>query len=309
MKNQKTFSALSIAGLFLASMIYMGCSKERIETRSLNQYNSPNSYLDSKKEQEQEFVINSDSGGTIIGNQGTKLYGSRHCFVFPNGDSVALPFSIKLVELYGAKQMIYYQMPTVAGGTILKTDGEIRYRAFKNGTELKLKPDPCLAAIEMPNSAPQSGMKVFYGFDSGGFPDWTDNPASLGVTTSLSPNFTTNSYGYAASIARLGWINCGQTAGSSSNSVLNFASTVDDLTNVAIFIYIPATKTVMQVYGNLVSTNIPNGSAVKVVCIAVDASNTLFSYTQNLTVTANTQIDVTMAATTDPALTSVLTGL
>lgn len=308
MKNQKTISALSFAMILFASLLYVGCSKDRIETRQLNQYNSPNSYLDSKKEQEQEFVINADSGGTIVGNQGTKLYGSRQCLMFPNGDSVALPYSIKLVELYGAKQMIYYQMPTVAGGTILKTDGEIRYRAFKNGTELVLKPDPCLAAIEMPNAAPQAGMKVFYGFNSGGHPDWTDNPASLGVTTTMSPNFTTNSYGYAASIAKLGWINCGQLAGSSSNSTLTFASTVDDLTNVAIFVYIPATKTVMQVY-NLASTAIPNGSAVKIVCIAVDASNTLFSYSQNLTVTSNTQIDVTMTATTDPALTSLLTAL
>jgi hypothetical protein len=64
----------------------------------------------------------------------------------------------------------------------------------------------------------------------------------------------------------------------------------------------------MQVY-NLASTAIPNGSAVKIVCIAVDASNTLYSYSQNLTLTSNTQIDVTMAATTDPALTSLLTGL
>jgi hypothetical protein len=308
MKNQKKISALSFGLLLVTSLLYVGCSKERIQTRSLNQYNSPNSYLDSKKEQEQEFVITSDSGGTIVGNQGSKLYGSRHCFMFPNGDSVALPYSIKLVELYGAKQMIYYQMPTVAGGTILKTDGEIRYRAFKNGTELVLKPDPCMAAIEMPNAAPQAGMRVFYGFNSGGHPDWTDNPSALGVTTSLSGNFTTPSYGYAAPIARLGWINCGQLAGSASNSTLTFASTVDDLTNVAIFVYIPATKTVMQVY-NLASSSIPNGSAVKIVCIGVDAANTLYSYSQNLTVTANTQIDVTMAATTDPALTALLTGL
>lgn len=308
MKTSKKSTTLTFALFVVASLFYVGCSKERIETRQLNQYNSPNSYLDSKKEQEQEFVINADSGGTIIGNQGTKLYGSRQCLMFPNGDTVALPFSIKLVELYGAKQMIYYRMPTVAGGTILNTDGEIRYRAFKNGTELVLKPDPCLAAIEMPNSAPQSGMRVHYGFVASGYPDWTDNPSTLGVTTSQSGNFTTNSYGYAAPIARLGWINCGKTAGSSSNSVLTFASQVDDLTNVAIFVYLPATKTVMQAY-NLTTTNIPNGSQAKIVCIAVDANNTLYSYTQNLTVIANTQIDVTMSATTDAALTSVLSSL
>ena len=136
MKTIRKSSLFIFAFVLLASVIYSGCSKERIDTRSLNKYNSPNTYLDSKKESEQEFTITADSGGPIIGNQGTKLYGSRQCLQFPNGDTVALPYTIKLVELYGAKQMIYYQMPTVAGGTILKTDGEIRYRAFKNNTEL-----------------------------------------------------------------------------------------------------------------------------------------------------------------------------
>jgi len=305
MKTRNNIPNLLIILMIGSSLFYIGCSKDRIEPRQMNKYNSPNSYLDSKKEQEQDFIITADSGGTIIGNQGTKLYGSRQCLMMPNGDTVALPFTIKLVELYTPKQMIYYQMPTVAGGTILRTDGEIRYRAFKNSTELLLKPDPCLAAIEMPNSSPQSGMRVFYGYNTN---DWTDNPATLGVTTSQSGNFTTNSYGYAASIAKLGWINCGKLAGSSSNSTLSFSSQVDDLTNVAIFIYLPATKTVMQVQ-NLNSTAIPNGSSAKIVCIAVDASNTLFSYTQNLTVNANTSIDVTMSATTDAALTSVLSAL
>ena len=306
----KTFKKIPsfFAFILFTSLLYLGCSKERIQERQLNSYNSPNSYLDNKKEQEQEFTITADSGGPIIGKQGTKLFGSRHCLKYPNGDSVALPFTIKLVELYTPKQMIYYQMPTVAGGEILKTDGEVRYRAFKNGTELVLRDNASCVAVEMPNAAPQPGMNVFYGFDSGGHPDWTKKPASLGVTSGVSGNFSTTTYGYLASIARLGWINCGKLAGTSSNSTLTFASTVDDLTNVAIFIYFPATKTVMQVY-NLTTTNIPNGSDVKIIAIAVDASNTLFSFSQNITVTATKQIDVTMAASDDAALTTVLDNL
>ena len=124
----------------------------------------------------------------------------------------------------------------------------------------------------------------------------------------LSPAFTTTVTAYAASIARLGWINCGQNAGSSPTSSLTFASTVDDLTNVGIFVYFPATKTVMQVY-NMSSLPIPNGSNVKIICIAVDASGNLFSYDNTKTINSNEQIDVTMVATTDAALTTFLNGL
>lgn len=308
MKKLNTISQLSFLLVFLSSVFYYSCSKDRIQDRQLNSYNSPNTYLDSKKQQEQEFTIDTSGSGPIIGNQGTKIWGGKECLMFPNGDSVAWPFTIKLVELYKPKDMIYYQMPTVASSGILKTDGEIRLRAFKNGTELLLKPNPCMAQIEMPNAAPQPNMRVFYGFVTNGLPDWTDNPASLGVTTTLNPVFSTTPYGYAASIARLGWINCGLQAGSTSNSTLSFTSTVDDLTNVAIFIYFPSTKTVMQVH-NLSSAQIPNGSAVKIIAIAVNGSGELYSFYQTQTVNTSASVDVTMSSTSDTALTALLDGL
>lgn len=306
MKTKNLLKYLMVAAT--VSTIFTACKKDRIEEdRTLNDYSSPNSYLDSKKQEEQEFLITADSGGPIVGNQFTTIWGGRQCLMFPNGDTVGLPYTIKLVELYTPKDMIYYQMPTVASDTILETDGEIRVRAFKDGTELMLVPD-CSWAIKMPNSAPKNYMRAFYGFPTSNYVNWTDNPASLGVTTSFNPIFTTTSDGYLNSIVKLGWVNCGITRGSGNNHHLSFASTTDNLTNVAIFVYFPATKTVMQVFGSL-SGSIPDGSSVKIVAIAVDGSGTLFSFNQNLTMTSSTAVEVTMAATTDANLTALLNGL
>lgn len=288
--------------------VFTACKKDRIEEdRTLNEYSSPNSYLDSKKQEEQEFLITADSGGPIVGNQFTTIWGGRQCLMFPNGDTVALPYTVKLVELYKPKDMIYYQMPTVASDTILETDGEIRVRAFKDGTELVLVPG-CSWAIKMPNSAPKNYMRTFYGFPTSNYVNWTDNPASLGVTTSFNAIFTTATDGYLNSIVKLGWVNCGITRGSSTNHIMTFSSTTDNLTNVAIFVFFPATKTVMQAY-NSTSGSIPNGSSVKIVAIAVNGSGTLFSFSQNLTMTSSTAVEVTMAATTDANLTALLDGL
>ncbi len=289
-------------------IIFTACKKDRIEEdRSLNEYSSPNSYLDSKKQAEQEFIITADSGGPIVGNQFTTIWGGRQCLMFPNGDTVAFPYTVKLVELYTPKDMIYYQMPTVASDTILETDGEIRVRAFKDGTELVLVPG-CSWAIKMPNTAPKNYMRTFYGFPTSNYVNWTDNPSSLGVTTSFNPVFTTATDGYLNSIVKLGWVNCGITRGSSNNHHLSFASTTDNLTNVAIFVYFPTTKTVMQVFGSM-SGSIPDGSPVKIIAIAVDGSGTLFSFNQNLTMTSSTAVEVTMTATTDANLTALLNGL
>jgi len=305
MKNFKIIFGLSFI-LTLTAIIF-SCSKERIqEPTTTNTYSSPNTYLNSKQQAEQEFDIDSTGSGPIIGNQGTKIWMGRQCLMKPNGDSVFYPFKIKLVELYTPKDMIYYQMPTVASGNILETDGEIRLRAFKDGVELLLRPNGCSAQIEMPNAAPKNYMRVFYGFNN---TNWTDNPASLGVTTSLNPVFSQTSYGYLNQIAKLGWINCGVNASSTPASALTFTSTVDDLTNVGIFIYIPGKKTVMQVGSGLVSDQIPNGTTVKIVLIGIGSNGQLYSYNQNLTVNSNTQITVTMAQTTDAALTTLLNSL
>lgn len=305
MKNLKVIYGLFFLLVLASTVVMFSCSKDRIQQPTLNTYSSPNTYLDSKKQAEQEFDIDSTGTGPIIGNQGTKIWMGKQCLMFPNGDSVTWPFKVKLVELYKPKDMIYYQMPTVASGNILETDGEIRLRAFKNGTELLLKPNGCSAQIEMPNAAPKNYMRVFYGFNT---TNWTDNPSTLGVTSTLNPVFSQTSYGYLNQIAKFGWINCGANAGSSPSSSLTFTSMADNLTNVGIFIYIPGKKTVMQVGSSFVSDQIPNGTNVKVVLIGLGGGGQLYSFDQNLTVNSNT-ITVTMAATSDANLTTLLDGL
>jgi hypothetical protein len=307
MKKVSTVSKISVGLIFLSSVLYYGCKKDRIEQQTLNSYDSPDSYLDSKKQKEQEFTIDTTGTGPITGNQGTKIWGGKTCLMYPNGDSVYYPFTIKLVELYKPKDMIYYRMPTVAGGNILRTDGEIRLRAFKGATELVLRPNPCFAQIEMPNAAPRNDMSEFYGFETGGLPDWTDKPWTLGAVAKYDTLFKTTPYGYTGAIGRLGWINCDKFANSSPASTLTFESTVDDLANIRFFIYFPATKTVMLVYNNT-SFNIPNGSAVKIIGIGTQGSN-LFSFYQTLTVNSSAAINVEMAATTDADLTALLNGL
>lgn len=308
MKKISTVSKIAVCSfLFLSAASYYGCKKDRIKEQTLNTYDSPDSYLDSKKPQEQEFEIDSSGTGPITGKDGTKIWQGRTCLMYPNGDSVAFPYIIKLVELYKPKDMIYYRMPTVAGGNILETDGEIRLRAFKNGTELVLRPNPCFAQIEMPNKAPQKGMNVFYGFEAGGRPDWTNNPKSLGTVSKYDSVFTTTAYGYQAAIGRLGWINCDKFANSSPASTLTFQSSVDDLTNIRFFIYLPATRTVMMVY-DFQSFNIPNNMDVKIIGIAQNGG-TLYHFYKEMKVTASGPIDVEMKSISDADLTTLLTNL
>ncbi len=309
MKNLKTITTLILLAAFYF-VINPGCKKDRIEEPEpdpLKEYSSINNYFDSKKQEEQEFIIDTSGSGPIVGNQGTKIWIWKGCLEFPNGDTVSWPYTVKLVELYTPKDMIYYQMPTITSGKIMETDGEIRLRAFKDGIELKLKAG-CYVPIEMVNGSPKSYMRVYYGFETGGYPDWTDDPSALGVSTTITPDFSTSAGGYLDSIVILGWINCGFQVGTGAGYTITFTSTTDNLQNVGIFIYFPNTATVMQVY-NKVSGLIPNGSDVKIVGIGVDGSGQLFSFDQTKTVTSSSSLSVTLNSISDGALTSLLDAL
>ena len=288
---------LTIATLILTTVLIYACKKDRIEQKPIVSYDPVNTYLDTKKQQEQEFIITGQSNDTIIGNQGTKIYGGKNCLQDNNGDTIDYPFTIKLVELYLPKDMIYYQMPTVAAGNILETDGEIRLRAFKGTQELTLKPS-CPYCIEMPNSAPKNYMNIFYGTDNGNFVDWSDSQVG----------FTTNVYGYLGCPSTLGWINCDNQIGNGTGSTLTFTSGTDDLTNVGIFIYFDGTKGLMQAY-NMSSGLIPDGSNVKIIMIAIDSNGDLFTYNETRTVNSSAVIDVSLSAITDANLTAYLDAL
>lgn len=282
----------------LSTFTISSCKKDRIELPEeieKNEYNDVNDYLNSKKQQEQDFEITGPSNDTIVGNQGTRIYGMKSCLRDANGDTIDYPFTVHLVELYTPKDMIYWQMPTIANGNPLETDGEVRIRATKNGQELNLN---CPFSFEMPNNAPNSNMKIFKGTDNGTFVDWSNTNNSFNI----------NNYGYLGSTSSFGWLNAGIDLGTPSGGTITFASQTDNLTNVGIFIYMPATKTLMQVY-NLTSGVIPNGTDIKIILMAQNAAGQLFSYTESRTATTSTTITVSLSQTTDADLTTYLDNL
>lgn len=282
-----------------STVIIYSCKKDRIETpepEQLTAYQPINSYLDQKKQPEQDFLITGPSNDTVIGNQGTKIYGAKNCLRDANNDTIDYPFNVKLVELYTPKDMIYWQMPTMASGNPLNSDGEIRVRAVKNNQELTLAAS-CPFAVEMPNGSPVATKTIYTGNDNGTYVNWINSGTP----------FSTTSYGYKGFVNSLGWISCAEQSGTGAHTV-SFTSSTDDLTNVGMFIYVPASKTLIQAY-NQTATGVPANASVKIVLMAVDNNGDLFSWTDSRTISANTSIDVSLNATTDNALTNYLNSL
>lgn len=289
------FFSLLIITTFISS-----CKKDRIESqeKQINDYQSMNNYFDTKKQQEQEFIIDTAGTAPIVGNQGTKIYAAKDLLMFPNGDSVHWPYTVKIIELYTPKDMIYYQMPTIASVNLLTTGGEVRIRAFKDGQELVLRPTKTWT-VEMPNASPLSGMQIYYGVQSLSIIDWSPNPAS---------SYTTTAYGYTGQIATLGWTACGKPASVSSTTTnYTFTSSVDNLQNVSAFIYFPTAKSLMQVY-NQTSGAIPVSENAKIILMGMNGNEIYYYYSETQISTSN-QISVTLTQISDASLTAILNAL
>ncbi len=299
MKTQVIIKIAAI--LFLSVVLFSNCSKKRLEDNpEMNTYASLNSYLDTKKQQEQTFEINSNGTGPIIGQQGTAIFQSADIFMYPNGDSVHYPYYVGLIELYTPKDMIYYQMPTYGSNHILTTGGEIHVRAYKDSTDLVLRPGKFYITY-FPTSQPDSSMKIFHGNTLGSIVDWTQSSDFIQISIDSSGNYFYRSY-----VSALGWINGDYFANYSGNmTTISFTSSTDSLSNVGIFIYFTGLKSVMQVY-NQTSASVPIGASVKIICIAADANMTPYYYYEETSISQNMSIDVTMTQTTDTDLETLL---
>jgi hypothetical protein len=302
-ENMKTnvVKNICLISLLTAGMIIIpGCSKERVEPKNeKTSYEEMDDYYDSNKQEEQEYQIDENGNGPVIGKQGTKIYPDKNKLMYPNGDSVQYPYTVKLVELYTTKDMIFWQMPTVSEGKPLTSEGEVRIRAFKDDVELVLRP-AMTWTVEIPSANPLNDMLTYYGEENGASVDWKSEPAGT---------FNVTAYGYTGEIAQLGWVACSKSiADHESTSVCSFVSDSSNLDNAKIFISFPGLKSLVQVY-NQQSIDLPIGESAKIVITAISADNQLFMDYQELNIDTENEISVVLDSVSASQMNSVLDGL
>jgi len=287
----------------LAAVVYVmvavaSCKSERVE--QADSFSSMDDFFDQNKQEEQEFVVDTGGTGPIIGKMGTRLYGDSSIFMLPGGGDVAYPFMVKLIELYPRKDIILYRTPTVSGGAVLRSGGEIRARAYKNGQELVLRPNRAFMA-EMPTIAPETGMQVYYGPNVDVPVDW-----SLSTDNSTITNIT--GY-YQAVIYTMGWINCDRLY-NYTGAKTTMAFTVDGsgTENIALFVVFRNFLSVLKV-NNLTSTEVPIGESVTVIAMAKDQNGKFRLHNSSETISAGFSIKLDMKEVTEQQLLDALTAL
>ncbi len=301
----------SVFYTILVAFTVFSCSKDRIDpTPKLNRYEPISTYFKTQKSPEQIFEITENDDIPIQGLQGTKVWLPKGLLMFPDGQDVDYPYTIKLVEAYCPKDMMYYQKPTTAHGNIVETEGEVRIRAFKENDygkieELVLKPGETFL-LQMPSDSARHNLKVLYDITSNNIPDWTSEAGDAGANIEADLYFSKTDTAHRANIGKLDWINCGTLH--QAFYKLSFASEVDDLTNVGIFGYIPKYKTLVQAYRQKTPA-LPDSCDIKIIAIGIDKDKKLYYQGLRTLVTHSGTVPIKLKPISNVELRAVLDEL
>lgn len=122
-----------------------------IETMILGGIEFENSITEARENSVQNFTVSADSGGLIIGEQGTQIYFPPGGFEFLGGEAASGDVDIQLIEIYDRASMLKQQVPTngqQANGDVVTilSGGEFFINATSNGNQLAPATDFTLTA-------------------------------------------------------------------------------------------------------------------------------------------------------------------
>ncbi|MFZ9848391.1 MAG: hypothetical protein ACO3EE_09615 [Flavobacteriales bacterium] len=300
MINNLLLKSFALAAL-ISSFTLTSCHSERDDED--DEFSSMDEFYNKNRQEEQEFIIDSTGSGPIVGKQGTKLWGGdTSIFMFPNGGYVSYPYTIKLIELYPESDFMEFPMSTVSNSTLTEAAGALRVRAFKNGTELVLKPNKKYYA-EMTNANKLlQNMSVYYG-------DNKDSDVNWNKATDLLSGVVTNSSSYYLSVAQMGWVTAAKAHSSSAvTTVVKLEVEGSGTDNIAVFISAKDYFSVVKV-SKLSSIAIPTGEDVRIVAMAMDQDKKYRLHFSNENVTSGMTIKLDMKEVTEQELLDKLASL
>jgi len=290
-------------------IVLASCSKDRLNDDNpdkSNNYESMDDFYDLNEPEEQEFVIDSINGDTITAQEGTKIFDvPKEIFMKKSDHSdITYPYTIKLVEAYSIKNMILSKLPGVAQGSMLYSGGNLRFKAFKDADELELK-EYCGLPFMAPSSAPDASMQLFYGFTTGTANDWNNDVLQAGYlfTNDNVTSLTTNSYGYQAKMAKMGWVNIARKFTGTAQSSITFEAEGANTNLIDVYIIFNNLHSYIKV-SNFQANNLPYGEPVTVFALGKSGGQ-LHYFKENYTTGGPLHIELDMQPSTESQVLSI----
>ncbi len=271
----------SLLYLFSSLLLLGSCNNDRVDPDF--SYSSLNDFYKNNREQEQSITIRTDSGDVpIIGKKGTELYGTRSILEYPNGDSVGLPWTVKLIELYTIKDYLLYQLPTLGSAVPLESGGIIKVSVCDSiGKSLQVK-DGFFYQVKLSTTPTITDMSIYQGGSSEeSFINWAE---------ALDGSLIDINTKYDLQLASLGWQHVAQPF-SETTTTLTFSIDGSGGENIDIWV-IPADKHALFYGNNLKVEAIPVNNEVRILAMALNQDNDFVLFDKTVVTSENSEIPI-----------------
>lgn len=306
------------------TLALFSCKKNN--DQEMDPRNNFDQFMSSRKAKNQQFTINGATGGTIVGEDGSKVRFPANAFVDGNGNPVTGGVIVTLNESLERKDWIMDKLSTEANGAFLESGGMIRLQAKRAADGAELKPAPAMVA-----PAANLDSAIRGEVPRNGRPDmqlFLQRPAQVGPgaapqnTWGAAPYypFGNGPNSYVFQIPQFQWVNCDRLYSDPRPKTtvtvtpnLNGINGAADLQVCLVYRDIQTVITLVPdnsgVFGSY-ANSIPIGSTADVIIIGKNGGNQILFRALTATVfTANMNINiapqVSTAADVDTYLNSV----
>ena len=274
------------------------CKDDRIN--EVIEFKSMNGFYDENKPVEQIFLITSDSiNSSLVGVYGTELNGFRDILQYPNGDSIPIPYEIRLIELYSYKDMILYKMPSISDDCLLESCGKIKITAWHNDTELELRIREKYPLI-LSSSPTKQGMHIFQGqHPNDKYGNWILSSDGSFINATTKYNLFTG---------KMGWQNCAQKRENIVTADISIKVEGTGVEYIDLFLLTDHYYSVL-IGGNLSIKSAPIGQKASLIAMAKDQNNRYRLHKSIITVSEGLEVKLDMNIVTEAELLSILSRL
>ncbi len=321
MKNLKLWSIAMIIAVGLTQ-----CKKEE-ETApkpsgSGSTTSNINNFFVNNAVAKQIFTIDASQYQTVTGTKGTRVIFYPNSFKDALGNTVSGNVRIELREIYSKADMIKSKAPTISGGNLLISGGEIFMEAFQGTQKLSLT-GPNTAFVFMPTDNTNNGtspyMLEFYSdqeFLTDSL-DWDNSidSSTVNVVVDSSGTFGGSTY-YYFPINSLNWINCDyfySSPGPFTTATVNLSGQFTS-SNTTVFLSFNGMNSAASLYqgtSNQIFSawySLPIGLNVTIVAISEIGGQYYSSFTP-ATLTSGFNVNITLNATTLAQINTDLSNL
>ncbi len=300
--------------LLLLSIIgFVSCSRERLFLKETPSFVSL--IPENLQKAPQVITLNSRNDLPFITEGGNSIWFDLNWLYRPKDFSTAdYPVRLEITELLSVKDIILQEKPTVSGGRLLTTDGQIKVQVFKGKDELQVFQGAL--RIDMNGIFPGQGdpeMLLFLGEETKDGFNWQVDSSGCLIEAGrilFCDNISTQNnsgWDYALFPYQLGWINIDKFADYNQTTSLRFVSDTD-IQHVSKFLYFPDIKSILQVY-NHGTTGVPVGMKAVIIAFAFTGDGSVFSYFEETVIRENQTVSLKLAPTTREELFKKLEGL